>query len=1122
MTRPRFLEPDEQLVPIDGFDAAIAELAVEDALACLMRRGSGRVDHHVTRLSRLGGGAALGGLQPPPPRRVVDIGPRGTILDIGGRGGPGHAPAIKARWRQHLDMLGRQFIDKARGHLRLPLPVYPPVGREADGAKLFGAGDPDIGQPPLFLEALQPRFVHRALRGEQAILPSRQKHDGVFQPLGAMQRHDRDLGLCRVAVIIHDQRDMFEKPLQIVEFFQRLDQFLQILQPPRRLGRLVVQPHLGIARFLQDRLGQFDMGLRGVGRQRLDQVILGHGRGGADSRVPAGNRVDQRAQLPCPLALDRALFNRQRGALHQRQALRARDPLDGLLRLVAQAPLGGVHDPLERQIIRRADRQAEIGHGITNLHPLIESRATDHAIGHPDGQKPILERAHLVAGAHQYRHLIQAERVQPAGAAAQILDLLADPARLFLAIPMADQPHLFTRARFGPQCLAKAVLVPGDHLRRCGQNMRGGTVILFQPHNGSAGEIALEAQNIAHLGPDKVPPGEAGAFAHGRGGELYALYQQRLKTLNAADFGDLLLECLRLWRENPDILELYQNRFRYMLVDEYQDTNVAQYLWLRLIAQKRKNLACVGDDDQSIYGWRGAEVGNILRFERDFPGAVVVRLEQNYRSTPHILAAASQVIAGNEDRLGKTLWTEARSGEKVRLIGHWDGEEEARWIGEQIEDLNRGTRGLNPFSLDQMAVLVRASHQMRAFEDRFLTIGLPYRVIGGPRFYERMEIRDAMAYFRLAVSPGDDLAFERIVNTPKRGLGDKAQQTIQRVARANDVSLFQGAALAIEAGEIKGKGAGQLRALIENIARWHRAVGITGFAEAEDDLIEIVRPDGDTQNHIELAEQILEESGYTEMWLNDKTPEGPGRLENLKELIKALENFENLQGFLEHISLIMDNDSDDSEAKVSIMTLHGAKGLEFPVVFLPGWEDGLFPSQRSMDETGVKGLEEERRLAYVGITRAEQLCTISFAANRRVYGQWQSQMPSRFVDELPAEHVEVLTPPGLYGGGIAHVASTIEERAQRADVYNSPGWRRLQTATERPVSQPREARNMVIDGTTAPAFEVGARVFHQKFGYGRVTLVEGDKLFIEFEKSGARHVVAKFIVPAEQADDVPF
>jgi DNA helicase-2/ATP-dependent DNA helicase PcrA len=621
--------------------------------------------------------------------------------------------------------------------------------------------------------------------------------------------------------------------------------------------------------------------------------------------------------------------------------------------------------------------------------------------------------------------------------------------------------------------------------------------------------------------PDQVPSSEASAF-NNRGTEIYAAYQERLKTLNACDFGDLLLHCVSIFQAHPDVLETYQKRFRYILVDEYQDTNVAQYLWLRLLASGHRNICCVGDDDQSIYGWRGAEVGNILRFERDFEGATVVRLEQNYRSTPHILAAAGQVIAANEGRLGKTLWTEAQDGEKVRLIGYWDGEEEARWIGEQIEDLSRGTRGLDPFSLNQMAVLVRASHQMRAFEDRFLTIGMPYRVIGGPRFYERMEIRDAMAYFRLAVSPADDLAFERVVNTPKRGLGDKAQQTIQRIARANDLSLVQGAALAIEEGAIKGKGAGQLRALIDAIARWHAAVGTTAPV-AEDDLIETLAPNP-AQSHIELAEAILEESGYTEMWLNDKTPEAPGRLENLKELIKALEEFDNLQGFLEHVALIMDNDSDAAEAKVTIMTLHGAKGLEYPVVFLPGWEDGLFPSQRSMDESGLKGLEEERRLAYVGITRAEQLCTISFAANRRVYGQWQSQMPSRFVDELPSEHVEVLTPPGLYGGGMAGAATStnIEDRATRADVYNSPGWRRLQASQRRPTAQPREARDMVIDATAAPAHETGERVFHRKFGYGRVESVDGDKLFIRFEKSGPRHVVAKFVVPAAQADDVPF
>ncbi|WP_425039608.1 ATP-dependent helicase [Primorskyibacter sp. S187A] len=607
--------------------------------------------------------------------------------------------------------------------------------------------------------------------------------------------------------------------------------------------------------------------------------------------------------------------------------------------------------------------------------------------------------------------------------------------------------------------------------------------------------------------PSSVPAAEASAYNQ-RGVELYAQYQTRLKELNACDFGDLLLHMVTIFQTHEDVLQQYQRWFRYILVDEYQDTNVAQYLWLRLLASGHKNICCVGDDDQSIYGWRGAEVGNILRFETDFPGAKVVRLEQNYRSTPHILAAASGVIDGNKDRLGKTLFTDAQDGEKVRLIGHWDGEEEARWVGEEVEAMQSGTRGMRPFSLDQMAILVRASHQMRAFEDRFLTIGLPYRVIGGPRFYERMEIRDAMAYFRLVVSPEDDLAFERIVNTPKRGLGDKAQQTIQRTARENGVSLKEGARLCVEGGLIKGKGGAALRVLVDGLDRWSRMTGEAGLS------------------HTELAEIILDESGYTTHWQNEKTPEAPGRLENLKELVKALEQFENLQGFLEHVSLVMDNESDDGGAKVSIMTLHAAKGLEFPAVFLPGWEDGLFPSQRSMDESGIKGLEEERRLAYVGITRAEEVCTISFAANRRVFGQWQNALPSRFIDELPEAHVDVLTPPGLYGGGMgaqsmgSGIESGLEDAAAAANVYNSPGWRRLQErSSQRPMSQPRESKNMVIDAAAVSSHVMGDRVFHQKFGYGAIIGVEGDKLEIDFEKAGIKKVVAKFITGA---DDVPF
>ncbi len=602
--------------------------------------------------------------------------------------------------------------------------------------------------------------------------------------------------------------------------------------------------------------------------------------------------------------------------------------------------------------------------------------------------------------------------------------------------------------------------------------------------------------------PENVPSAEAHGFDH-KGGDLYAEYQQRLRTLNAVDFGDLLLHCVTIFQTHEDILAQYRRWFRYILVDEYQDTNVAQYLWLRLLAGGHKNICCVGDDDQSIYGWRGAEVGNILRFEKDFPGATVIKLEQNYRSTPHILAAASGLIAANAGRLGKTLWTDAKDGEKLRLIGHWDGEEEARWIGDELEAMGQGTRGLRPIGLDDCAILVRASHQMRAFEDRFLTIGLPYRVIGGPRFYERMEIRDAMAYFRVAVSPDDDLAFERIVNTPKRGLGDKAIQKMQVTARANGVPLLEGARILLAEGGLTGKAKGELTALLQGFGRWHGAA-LSG------------------DNHVALAETILEESGYTAHWQNDKTPEAPGRLENLKELVKALEQFENLQGFLEHVALIMDNETDDGGAKVSIMTLHAAKGLEFPAIFLPGWEDGLFPSQRSMDESGLKGLEEERRLAYVGITRAEELCTISFAANRRVYGQWQSQLPSRFIDELPEDHVDVLTPPGLYGGGYgaAGMASGMEARVASANVYNSPGWKRLQErSSQRPMSQPSEARNVTIDLDAISAFTEGDRVFHQKFGYGEVMAIEGDKLDISFDKAGDKKVVARFLTPA---DEVPF
>src|ERR1700726_2215363 len=523
------------------------------------------------------------------------------------------------------------------------------------------------------------------------------------------------------------------------------------------------------------------------------------------------------------------------------------------------------------------------------------------------------------------------------------------------------------------------------------------------------------------LPPEQVPPGEAASFASGRGLKLYAAYQERLKVLNAADFGNLLLEPIRLLRGHPDVLRQYHQRFKFILVDEYQDTNVAQYLWLRLLGQGAKNLCCVGDDDQSIYGWRGAEVDNILRFEKDFAGAKVIRLERNYRSTGHILAAASHLIAHNEGRLGKTLRTEDVDGEKVTVTGSWDSEEEARAIGEEIEQLQRAGHKLN-----DVAILVRASFQMREFEDRFVTLGLPYRVIGGPRFYERAEIRDALAYLRLVNQPADDLAFERIVNVPKRGLGDATLKLLHDHARARGVALMEATRAMVATDELKPKARGNLRDLIISFDRWR-------------DQREVV-------SHTELAEIVLDESGYTEMWRNDRSADAAGRLENLKELVRSMEEFENLQGFLEHISLVMDRDGGAEDDAVSLMTLHSAKGLEFDNVFLPGWEEGLFPSQRTLDEQGRAGLEEERRLAHVGLTRARRRAKLYFATNRRIHGTWSTTIPSRFLDELPAASVEITESKGGggWGGSGGYGPSRFDTVESFGSSYTTPGWQRAQ------------------------------------------------------------------------------
>lgn len=621
------------------------------------------------------------------------------------------------------------------------------------------------------------------------------------------------------------------------------------------------------------------------------------------------------------------------------------------------------------------------------------------------------------------------------------------------------------------------------------------------------------------LTPPDIPEGDSRAFANGKGRELYTAYQNRLKTLNACDFGDLLMHPISIFRRHTDILKEYHQKFRYILVDEYQDTNTAQYMWLRLLAQRAKgepqNVCCVGDDDQSIYGWRGAEVDNILRFDKDFPGAKVIKLERNYRSTEHILGAAGHLIAHNEGRLGKTLFTERSSPDDEKVVVHaaWDSEEEARAVGEEIEQLQRKNHNLN-----DMAILVRASFQMREFEDRFVTLGLNYRVIGGPRFYERLEIRDAMAYFRLVCQPADDLAFERIVNTPKRGLGDTTIRNLHDYARARDIPMLAAAADIIETDELKPKARKALFDVVQDFRRWQ------GLLE--------------NTEHTTLAEQILDESGYTAMWQADKTAEAPGRLENLKELIRSMEAFESMRGFLEHVALVMDAEQNENLDAVSIMTLHSAKGLEFDTVFLPGWEEGLFPHQRALDEGGRSGLEEERRLAYVGITRAKKLCHIWFVSNRRIHGLWQSTLPSRFLDELPPAHVDVATSDssyGGYGGRGGYGQSRFDKADPFTNNYSTPGWKRAQQnrsdatrdnwgtrsghAVERIGYGESGPRTRTIDGElvaksvadTPSKFFVGDRVFHLKFGNGNISAIEGNKLTIDFDRAGQKRVLDGFV-----------
>ena len=639
------------------------------------------------------------------------------------------------------------------------------------------------------------------------------------------------------------------------------------------------------------------------------------------------------------------------------------------------------------------------------------------------------------------------------------------------------------------------ILDTDDQIRLIKQVLQAANIDEKQwPARALAGRI--DGWKNRGLDPAHVPAADAATFANGRGAELYGAYQERLKALNAVDFGDLLLESLRLFRERPEILQRYQQRLPYILVDEYQDTNVVQYLWLRLLAQARRNLCCVGDDDQSIYGWRGADVDNILRFEQDFPGAKVIRLERNYRSTGHILAVAAGLIAHNRNRLGKTLFTDADAGEKPTVSGVWDSQEEARVVGDAIEDAQR--RGV---SLDEIAILVRASFQMREFEERFITLGLPYKVIGGPRFYERAEVRDALAYLRCVAQPDDDLAFERIFNQPRRGLGDSTLNLLHDYGRRAKVSLMRAAQVLIETEELKSRPRQIIRTLLDSFSRWAASV--------------------DRVPQEELAQTILEESGYIDMWKAERTADAAGRLENLKELTRSTSEFPTLGAFLEHVSLVSDVESADVGPRVSIMTLHAAKGLEFDIVFLPGWEEGLFPHQRSLDENGRAGLEEERRLAYVGITRARREAKIYFAANRRIRGLWQSTAPSRFIDELPADHVEAIEAAGSanYGG---YSVSRFDKAAPFASGYETPGWRRAKArdrddAASRapPTGWGTQIEAKAISHSDSEAsFAKGARVFHIKFGPGEVVGVDGVKLTVDFDKAGRKMVLESYLQKA--------
>ena len=464
--------------------------------------------------------------------------------------------------------------------------------------------------------------------------------------------------------------------------------------------------------------------------------------------------------------------------------------------------------------------------------------------------------------------------------------------------------------------------------------------------------------------------------------KIYKIYQSKLMDLNACDFGDLILHCVKIFEKNSDIRKLYSKNFKYILVDEYQDTNLIQSKWLNYLAEYNENICCVGDDDQSIYSWRGAEIKNFLKFDKIYENTKIIRLEKNYRSTQNILSVASKLIENNQNRVGKKLYTNSDNGELVSLNCYNNGRDEATGVGDRIEKLKK------KYSLNNISILVRAIFQTREFEERFLKIGLPYRIIGGIKFYERAEIKDCIAYLRIIHQAQDDLSFERIINVPKRSIGDSTIKQINEYAKKNELSLEVASKKLLENNKIKPKTKIGLTSFLNLIEKWRNDFNVKKFG------------------HIKLLQTILDESSYSQMLKNKKDLENENRLENIKELLNAMKEFDNLESFLEHVALATSIDKNWEGQKVNLMTIHASKGLEFDVVFLPGWEEGLFPHQKSIEEKGEKGLEEERRLAYVGITRAKKLVNISFSMNRFYQGDWIDSIASRFIDELPNEHLE--------------------------------------------------------------------------------------------------------------------